>query len=118
MTLPRQITVPIVLALSLIALLAAFLTTAKATIAYHSYEHFIPKAAMPAFSLVFEPLSPAGWLLPFLTIGAAIPLIRRPQCSAVYLAWYVSAIILLILVWVGATYWAVDLMNMSKNYAM
>jgi hypothetical protein len=109
----RSAVIPIVIAASLLAVLLAVLTYFVAICDYHHYQH---RGELPAFSVVFERLLPAAWLLPLLTIGIGLFLLRRSERSLAAVVWYLAGVVMVGAVWSAATFVALHLMYVCFHH--
>ena len=113
MNVTRQITIPVVLAVSCLATLLAVLTFFCAIGDYHHYHHL---GELPAFSAAFERGLPAAWLFPIFATGFGITIVRRSECSAVALVWYCASTVVIGALWAAATFIALHLMYVRFHH--
>ena len=108
MSVPRAISLPVVLMIVAVVTAVAFLDYSIPHLEdYRQYalgRDHLPRAPIVIFVFRFCPFS---WFLPIGAIGGAVDILRREACSARYLAWYACVFVTLCVFWTAISMFAV-----------
>ena len=114
MNVSRNVALPIMLTLTFASLLIAALTLFLAVSEFHQFDHL--DREVPGFVGAFRSGYGAAWLLPVLSGGTGVCLLRRPECGVALFTWAVSVITIIICAWAAFAFMALYILHAASSY--